>query len=253
MGDLGNGQEARPRPGRRPPRVVAFDTETDRLLNASRSNFKDLRVTVAVAVDAEGAYHTFFGEKERGLDGLGRLFDDADAIVAYNGRGFDLRVLRNHCADVDVDRWAAKLVDPFEAMRSATGSWVKLDELLEANGLPRKSGDGVSAVEWWAAGERARVAEYCKDDVEGLAALLALGRFAFPIKGWAAAANPSPANTGAAAAAEAVAAETSLSPDSNGRTKKARVVLGWAELDWDAYVDVAVASRDDRRSRLRRL
>jgi hypothetical protein len=186
--------------------VIAFDVETDRLLDRTRSNFEALRITVASALrlrfddgDDEGAADedeeegrratSYFAEPtassdERPLEDLGILLDAADVVVAYNGRGFDIRVLRNHFPADRVDAWERKLADPFEAMRECTGSWVKLDELLEANALPRKAGDGVCAVEWWAAGERRKVAEYCCADVEGLAAIVAMDRFRFPIKVW---------------------------------------------------------------------
>ena len=250
-------------------RVLVFDLETDRLLSRPRrDNHRELRVTVACAclfdlfpgsggadvdadadADAEGPrWITWVDggsssaekeeEEEQSLtleDALGPAMDEADAVVAYNGRDFDLRVLRNSCASAAVDRWERKLIDPFEAIRRATGSWVKLDELLEANCLPRKAGDGVSAVDWWAAGEKARVAEYCRSDVEGLVALVSLPRFAFPIKTWRlpapAAKGDDPANTANTA----------------GAGRSVQVVTGWAELDWSDYFFSEISFRDGGR------
>ena len=226
-------------------RIAVFDVETDRLLDpATRSNHADLRVTVAVAyvyifdldasakttprsgskrTEADATVHEWFpGGEEPDTGDFCAALDAADAVVAYNGRDFDLRVLPNHegCDAARVRRWTKKLVDPFEAIRSSTGSWVKLDELLDANGLPRKTGDGCDAVDWWAAGERRKVADYCRKDVEALAALLLLpgGRFAFPVKRWTA---------------------RRTEPDAEGRSKRLKsvaVVDHWAELDWGAYL-----------------
>jgi len=196
--------------------ILAFDVETDRLLDSSRTNFGDLRITVAAASEvgrgraaASSFYADPVGSDEPPLSGLADALEGACTVVAFNGRGFDMRVLRNHFASEAVERWTRKLIDPFEAMREHTGSWVKLDELLEANGLAQKSGDGVSAVEWWAAGERRKVADYCCQDVEGLRRLLELGKIAFPVKRW---------------------------QDTGEGRKRHQVVTGWAELDWDRHV-----------------
>lgn len=208
--------------------IALFDVETDRLLKKPDGRHADLRITVAcgavLRVPQRGPQRasnheirTFYGSEDDAielggstLEDLATDLDSADAIVAYNGRWFDLRVLRNHVDSTRVDRWEAKLVDPFEAMKDHTGSWVKLDELLEANGLPRKSADGVSAVEWWAEGRKREVAEYCKDDVKGLISLLEMGKFAFPVKKWKA--------------------------SSTSKTKMKQEIVSWSELDWNAYL-----------------
>lgn len=214
--------------------VAVFDVETDRLLEKNQKNqstgHESLRITVACGVNLVGRessekneIRTFYGNEEDAielggdtLEDLARALDAADAIVAYNGRWFDLRVMRNHIDPARVDLWEAKLVDPFEAMKEYTGSWVKLDELLEANGLPRKSADGVSAVEWWAAGRKKEVAEYCKDDVSGLVSLLEMGKFAFPVKKWKV---PPPSKS---------------SPTM--KIKMKQEIASWSELNWNAYL-----------------
>ena len=207
--------------------VAVFDVETDRLL-ANKNGHGDLRITVACGANMvldgkmweRGAVRTFYGSQEDAtelegetLDDLAIVLDSADVTVAYNGRLFDLKVLRNHLESERVDRWEAKLVDPFEAMKEYTGSWVKLDELLEANGLPRKSADGVSAVEWWAEGRKKEVAEYCKHDVLGLTSLLEMGKFEFPVKKWR-------ANRGAPLT-----------------VKMKHEIVSWSELNWNAYLE----------------
>lgn len=211
--------------------VAVFDVETDRLLEKSKdgkTGHEDLRITVACGVDLNfdcpnttDEIQTFYGRKDDAvalggytLEDLADRLDIADVIVAYNGRWFDLRVMRNHIDSARVDRWEAKLIDPFEAMRDHTGSWVKLDELLEANGLPRKSADGVSAVEWWAAGRKRDVAEYCKDDVSGLVSLLKMGKFAFPVKKW-----------------------------KTTQKKMKQEIASWSELNWTAYLSTQYAKR----------
>ena len=173
-------------------RFVVFDVDTDRLLNAARDNWTDLRITTCVAVesrtrcDGQPTVHEFvlFDDESTAHTTFGALMDSADVIVAYNGRGFDLRVLCNHYEHARVKVWTSRLADPFDAIRKATKSWVKLDELLEANGLPRKIGAGIEAVKWWADGERAKVMEYCRQDAIGLHGIICLDDIRFPIKQW---------------------------------------------------------------------
>jgi hypothetical protein len=177
--------------------LVVFDVETDRLLSRARDNWTELRVTTCVAVSSrlvlspptastenERVHEFVLFDDEDATERFGALMDAADAVVAYNGRDFDLRVLRNHCDAARVDGWATRLIDPFEAMRKATNSWVKLDDLLDANGLPGKSASGVDAVRWWQDGERSKVMEYCRRDALGLQRLVAMDRLNFPVKRW---------------------------------------------------------------------
>lgn len=187
--------------------IVVFDIETDRLLNARRDNWAELRITVCVAVDANGSRHDFVfsrGDRSDHGDGdlqaqapsggdedaatiarLGVLLDGAEALVAYNGRAFDLRVLANYYDASRVRRWGRRLLDPFEAVRDASGGrWIKLDDLLACNpdatdGM-RKSADGVAAVRWWHEGDAARVLEYCHHDVACLRALALARAIRYP-------------------------------------------------------------------------
>jgi hypothetical protein len=239
-------------------KIAVFDVETDKLLCANKggsgsTGHEDLKITVACGASLREALpelvqrtsggalllssqseqsprkhvRTFYGDPVDALElggetmeDMGRMLDEADVVVAYNGRSFDIRVLRNHFEQASVDQWEQKLVDPFEAMKDYTGSWVKLDELLDANGLPRKSADGVSAVLWWSEGRKREVAEYCKDDVSGLISLLNLRKFAFPVKRWR---RPRDAAT------------SSL--------KMRQEISGWSELNWTEYLRTTVAKK----------
>lgn len=198
------------------PRILVFDVETNAI--ETDSNRASIHVTVAVArwihnnSDDIGCTCIVPSAQEDDAlhSELAPRLDAAEAIVAYNGRGFDLRVLlMAHFANEEgrkrVESWNAKLVDPFEVMRETTRSWVKLDELLEANGLPCKTGSGLDAIKWWEDGEREKVARYCEADVEALRSLLVLQKpLRFPIKVW-----------------------------SNNRKHE---VVGWGQLDWHNYL-----------------
>lgn len=187
-----------------------LDIETDTIVHRSCSRNKSntdnngpqqtiegMRMTVAVGMTPRGHRHDYVlhpgataDQHAAEMARLGAALDDALMLVIYNGRNFDLRVLR---AYFDVERvrgWERKLADPFEAiLRSPPGvsSWVKLDEILVANGLAPKSANGAEAVEWWANGEVDRVLEYCAHDTHQLWELTRLGMsqpLRFPVKQW---------------------------------------------------------------------
>ena len=200
--------------------VFIFDIETDRLLNHARTNWSELQITVCAGVWGDGSAPlcvllTPDLSEDRKREQLGALKDaieKAVVVCAYNGRGFDMRVLENYFGAEAVTRWNAKLVDPFEVIRLTTGSWVKLDELLAANDLPGKSGTGTDAVDWWAEGRYEEVAEYCRQDAEALRIVVTMppGRLRFPVKKWVDGAN---------------------------------VVVRYAVLNWHAYLDRFVSRR----------
>lgn len=170
--------------------LFVFDLETDRLLNKDRSNWSELRMTVGVGIDSDGNRHDFVlkpdgTDHDAVLKRLEVILDSSSVITIYNGAGFDLRILRNYFPIQKVEEWECKLVDPFDIIRSGWRSWVKLDELLVANDLGSKSGDGIAAVKWWADGEHEKVLEYCYQDTLGLYNLMMKeGPIKFPIKRW---------------------------------------------------------------------
>ncbi len=190
------------------PRVLIFDVETN-----EKSDQKDIPVHVTVAVarwlddrDGPGCTCLVLSDDADLKNRFAPLLDCADAIVAYNGMRFDLQVLSNAHFRDEPDRvasWRLKLIDPFEVMRVTTNSWVKLDELLESNGIAKKTGSGLDAIRWWKEGQYDRVARYCEDDVEALKQLLRLDRpLRFPVK---------------------------------TRKNQKVVISSWAFLDWHGY------------------
>lgn len=175
--------------------VFVFDIETDGLVDRSREDdereWRRIHMTVCVGMgpSRDDVLKIVADDRCRisheDMTELQTRLDKADVIIAYNGRAFDLRVLRNYY-DLDlVDAWNAKLLDPFEIIRAKSGSWVKLDELLSANGRPLKSAKGSDAAKWWEDGERDKVLAYCQQDVECLFDLTdEVGKMRFPLKRW---------------------------------------------------------------------
>lgn len=170
--------------------MFVFDLETDRLLNKERTNWNELRMTCGVGIDSDGNRHDFVlkpdcNDHEQVMASLQKHLDEAPVIVIYNGAGFDLKILRNYFSNEKVEEWECKLMDPFDILRSKWRTWVKLDELLVANGLGSKTGDGVLAVKWWEDGEYDKVVDYCYQDTLGLYKLVCIkGPIKFPVKRW---------------------------------------------------------------------
>ena len=109
------------------------------------------------------------------LENMFASFDEASLIVAYNGRDFDMQVLRQYYGG-DEERWAAhvrKLHDPMhEANRASGGRRVRLATLLRLNGLRGKHGEGGDAPGLWRAGKLDQLERYCARDAEALAELV---------------------------------------------------------------------------------
>ena len=163
-------------------KVFCFDLETDGLLDKTRSNHHELRMTVGVGIDHLGVRHDFVllpgmddAQQHKVMNELAHHMESADVIVIYNGRWFDLKILANYYSEDQIARWAHKLRDPFEYARRILGEWPKLNAMLTANGIDVKTGDGVEAVAWWQQGKYDQVLEYCAADVSKLRELIMIG------------------------------------------------------------------------------
>ena len=104
------------------------------------------------------------------------LFDRASVIVAYNGSGFDMPLIRKYYSKGSMggERYLQhrlKILDPFLNIRTATGYSPSLDTLLRLNGLPTKSSNGIEAIRMWEEGNREELLSYCTNDVNALASL----------------------------------------------------------------------------------
>ena len=111
------------------------------------------------------------GSTARSVADMLAWFDDARVIVAYNGRAFDMHVLRGYYGG-DAERWEAhlaKLHDPMAAVQRAVGRRVRLATLLRLNGLGAKAGTGCDAPAWWAVGRLQQLEQYCMRDTRALA------------------------------------------------------------------------------------
>ena len=122
---------------------------------------------------------------------LGGFFDDIKEaagvhMVRWIGHyisGFDLRFLLNRAIVLgvklpsslilprDIKPWSDQVFDTMTAWAGAKGT-ISQDNLAKALGLAGKGDfDGSMVAEAWAKGEHAKIAAYCRDDVETVRAI----------------------------------------------------------------------------------
>jgi DEAD/DEAH box helicase domain-containing protein len=155
-------------PRARAPRLVYFDLETQRSAEdvGGWHNAHRMRVAVAAIYDsAAGRYETF--DEAHVPELLARLAA-ADLVVGFNVRRFDYAVLRGYPS---ADPAALPTFDLLDDLHRRIGFRLPLGHLAEETLGIAKSGDGLQSLAWWRAGEVARVADYCRRDVEILRAL----------------------------------------------------------------------------------
>jgi len=94
------------------------------------------------------------------------LLDAADRLCGFNAVGFDIHFIERQFRPEPgrVRVWREKLVDVFESCRLALATTFSLDQLLEANGLPCKTGKGSDAVVMASQGRWDELSEYCLMD-----------------------------------------------------------------------------------------
>jgi predicted PolB exonuclease-like 3'-5' exonuclease len=116
----------------------------------------------------------------------------AETLVGHNVTGFDIAFLRKraivlgitlppaHCLPRDPKPWDKSVNDTMGMWAGGTNR-ISLHDLCGILGIPGKDGfDGSMVAAAWAAGEHAKIAEYCRDDVARVRAIHAR----FTAVGW---------------------------------------------------------------------
>lgn len=100
--------------------------------------------------------------REPDLRELGGLLKNADRLVGFAIRKFDLPVLQPY---LDFDLGEIPTLDMFEEVSRVLGHRISLASLAKATLHAEKSGHGLDAVEWYRAGDWERLEQYCLQDV----------------------------------------------------------------------------------------
>jgi DEAD/DEAH box helicase domain-containing protein len=155
------------------PRTLVLDVETQRSADevGGWDNADRMGLAVAVTQDLDTREVRVYTE-----DQVGALLDElcrAALIIGFNLRRFDYSVLRGYRP---LDYAALPTLDLLEEIHSTLGFRLSLSHLAqETLGAP-KLADGLQSLAWWKAGERDKVIEYCKADVELTRRLYEFGR-----------------------------------------------------------------------------
>lgn len=144
-----------------PMRVITFDIETENTFDEVGSpNAEDLDISVVCAHDSETDEMTHYFVED--LNKLWPLLEKADALVGYNSDHFDIPLL-NKYYEGDLKKF--KSIDLMKTIKESLGRRIKLDDVAEATLGEKKSSHGLQAIIWWRNGEKEKVVEYCKQDV----------------------------------------------------------------------------------------
>ena len=150
------------RPPRRESAPLIFDVETQRSAAevGGWNNAHLMRVAIAVVFDCGSGEFTTY--REAGVEEMLERMFRAPAVVGFNSRSFDYKVLSAYTAR---DLGELKTFDLLEDIHARLGHRLSLDH-LGVNTLERpKTADGLQSLQWWKDGEIDRIIEYCTADV----------------------------------------------------------------------------------------
>jgi DEAD/DEAH box helicase domain-containing protein len=142
-------------------RVITFDLETKNIFQDVGSS-DPAALDVSVVGVHDSATNECVGFLEKDFAKMWPLFEQADAIVTFNGDHFDIPILDKYYHG---DLSKIKSIDLMLAVQKVLGRRIKLDTLAEVTLGKKKSGNGLDAVTWWRNGEVEKVIKYCLDDV----------------------------------------------------------------------------------------
>ena len=166
------------------------EVEPETWINAHKVGFLDLetccsaadvggwgqchRMGVSLAVLGESQPRQLATYKEADLEDLGRRLQELDLVVGFNVKRFDYRVLQPYTS---VDLASLPTLDILEDIQKSLGHRLSLGHLAEKTLGEAKTGDGLMALELYAAGKWEELESYCRQDV-----LLTQRLFAFGVE-----------------------------------------------------------------------
>lgn len=142
--------------------VIDFETKKSFAEVGGRQNLKELGISVA------GVYSysqdKFFAFEEHEIPLLENMMEEAEHLIGFNLKSFDLPVLAPYLKKISLDRIA--VTDIFEDAQNFLGHRVGLAGLAQATLGESKSANGLEALEWYKQGRIEDIKKYCLQDVK---------------------------------------------------------------------------------------
>jgi len=142
---------------------IVFDLETQKEFAevGGRNRNHLLKVSVCGVYDYAQDKYLIFEEGE--LSQMAPLFQQADQLIGFNSKNFDVPVLQPY---MDFDLSEVPHLDLLQEVEKAIGHRLSLDALAQATLGHGKSGDGRQALQLFKAGRIEELKKYCLDDVK---------------------------------------------------------------------------------------
>ena len=143
-------------------RYIVLDVETQKGFNeVDRKKLYLLKISVVCIYDSKTDSYLSFEEKE--LLKLEEILKQADLIIGFNIRDFDMEVLAPYLLTPVKTLPILDLLVEFEKVR---GHRASLQSLAQATLGTSKSGSGWDALKLYKEGRMDELIKYCKDDVK---------------------------------------------------------------------------------------
>jgi hypothetical protein len=142
-------------------RAITFDIETANAFpTLARNDLSRMNISIVGIHDSETNEYSSYAVEE--FPKLWPILERADMLIGYNSNTFDIPILNRYYPG---DLTKIKSLDLLVEVQSVLGRRLRLQSLAEATLNKGKGGNGLQAVEWWAAGEYEKVRKYCIEDV----------------------------------------------------------------------------------------
>ena len=144
-----------------PERYIVLDVETQKGFNeVDRKKLHLLKVSVVCIYDSKTDSYSAFEENQ--MTRLEERLKQADLIVGFNIRDFDLEVLAPYMASPVKNLPVFDILADFERIR---GHRISLQSVAQATIQASKSGSGWDALRLFREGRMEELKKYCIDDV----------------------------------------------------------------------------------------
>ena len=143
--------------------LVFFDLETQKLFQEVGGRDPS-KLLLACGVTFSTTKNDFNVYWENQAQSLIEELKSADKVIGFNIREFDYEVLRHYMPVFNFS--SIRTLDLLLDISRILNFRIPLDSLARASLGTTKTADGIQSVEWFRAGEKDKVAEYCKADVD---------------------------------------------------------------------------------------